>query len=139
MPGRCGPDQPSPLGGCGHVPAAVLYFASAVVRQLSVYAVATSQADRCYSDPAGLGTEGHGHSFTVPSRLAEAIHCPSGLKATLSTQAVCPRRVCRISPVAGSPILTVASVPPHASRRPSGLQATLRIPPVGSRSVRHSR
>src|SRR5262249_27165223 len=69
--------------------------------------------------------------FTVPSLLAEAMCLPSGLNVTLRTTFKWPRNVC-MSPVTDSHTLTVASVPPHASRRPSGLKATLRIPPVGS-------
>src|SRR5260370_25486377 len=38
-----------------------------------------------------------------------------------------------ISPLAASQTITVESVPPHARRRPSGLNATLITPAVGSR------
>src|SRR5262245_47671326 len=72
--------------------------------------------------------------FTVPSRLAEAIHLPSGLKARLSTQLLWPRRLW-IALVCSSQILTVASVLPQARSRPSGLNARLSTPPaVGLRS-----
>lgn len=43
--------------------------------------------------PFGSGTGGVFQIFTVPSRLAEAIHFPSGLKATPCTQLVWPRRL----------------------------------------------
>jgi len=39
-----------------------------------------------------FGSGGACQIFTVPSRLAEAIHLPSGLKATAWTQLVWPRK-----------------------------------------------
>ena len=46
---------------------------------------------------------------TVRSSLPEAMRRPSGLKATLSTPPVCPRRVKTSSPVPVSHSLTVRS------------------------------
>src|SRR5437879_4470566 len=68
--------------------------------------------------PIDSGSEGAFQSFTLPSRLAEAIHSPSGLNATLSTQLLWPRRV-RISLVAILQTFTVPSVLPQASTRSS--------------------
>src|SRR5262249_28308517 len=65
--------------------------------------------------PVAYGSAGAFQSFTVPSKLAEAIHCPSGLKATLLTQLVWPCRLW-ISFVNASQTFTVASVLPQASR-----------------------
>ena len=45
-------------------------------------------------------------SFSVRSKLAVARRVPSGLKASETTSAVCPVRVCRIRPVACSRIRT---------------------------------
>ena len=69
--------------------------------------------------------------FTVPSRLAEAIHLPSGLKATAWTQLVWPRRTW-VSVPGPSQTLTVLSVLPQASRRLSRPNATHWTAPVGS-------
>jgi hypothetical protein len=49
------------------------------------------------------------HTLTVPSQLAEASRCPSGLNATLKTQLVCPSSVSNFWPVAASHTLTVLS------------------------------
>src|SRR5579871_1118472 len=88
-----------------------------------------------YSDASGNGRTRQ--ILTVPSRLAEAIHSPSGLNATLSTQLVWPWRV-RISLVAAShlvTIFTVESVLPQAITRSSwGWNATLCTAPVESGS-----
>src|SRR5262249_62097378 len=101
--------------------------------RLTQFVKHTSQpgkADLPYSDAGNGRTR---QILTVPSRLAEAIHSPLGLKATLSTQLVCPWRI-RISLVAAShgvTIFTVESVPPQASTRSSlGWNATLCTPPV---------
>src|SRR5439155_23068280 len=73
--------------------------------------------------------------FTVPSRLSEAIHSPSGLNATLSTQLVRPWKV-RISSVPPFQTFTAAPVPPQASTWSSlGWNDTLCTAPVGSGSV----
>src|SRR5437868_633281 len=58
--------------------------------------------------PGASGSEGVFQIFTVPSRLAEASHLPSGLNATLSIQPVWPWRV-RVCFVAVSHTLTVPS------------------------------
>src|SRR5262249_1081945 len=72
-----------------------------------------------------------------PSRLAAAVHSPSGRKATLSTQLVCPWRI-RFSLVGAFHwvvIFTVESLLPQASVRSSlGGNATLLPPPIGSGS-----
>src|SRR5207302_2948857 len=84
--------------------------------------------------PVGSGSGGAFQIFTVPSRLAEAIHSPSGLNATLQTQLVWPWRV-RTSVVAVSQIFavfTVESLPPQASTWLSlGWNATRSTAPVG--------
>src|SRR5207244_3100036 len=79
-----------------------------------------------WSAAAGAGAFGSGGAFqtlTVPSRLAEAIHWPSGLKATAWTQLVWPRRTW-VSVPGPSQTLTVLSVLPQASRRRSRPNAT---------------
>src|SRR5207245_2003682 len=82
--------------------------------------------------PVDYGSGGVFQIFTVPSRLAEAIHSPSALKATLWTQLLWPCSV-RISLVARFQTFTVESVPPQASIRLSlGWNATLCTRPVGS-------
>ena len=69
--------------------------------------------------------------FTVPSKLAEAIHWPSGLKAKPMTQLVWPRKTW-VSVPGPSQTLTVLSVLPQASRRRSGPNATHWAAPAGS-------
>jgi hypothetical protein len=66
-----------------------------------------------------FGNDGVSQIFTFPSGLAEAIHSPSGLKATLSTQLVWPCKV-RICFVVQFPTFTVASVLPQASTGSGG-------------------
>src|SRR5262249_35537538 len=103
----------------------------------TVQAASLLTQSRTRSDPLGQNRESHfsaapGDSrsggafqiFTVPSRLAEASHSPSWLKATLSTQSVWPSNT-SISSVAESQPFPVESLPPQARRRPSGLKATL--------------
>ena len=63
-------------------------------------------------------------TLTVRSQPPEAMRRPSGLNATQSTPAVCPRRVKTSSPVVVSHSLMVRSSLPVARRRPSGLQAS---------------
>ena len=85
----------------------------------------------CLGDDA-FGSGGACQIFTVPSRLAEAIHLPSGLKATAWTQLVWPRRTW-VSVPGPSQTLTVPSVLPQASRRRSRPNAThWAAAPVGS-------
>ena len=106
------------LGG-GHAPAAWILCHWSVVSQLCVLdeRLGATVNLPTYSDGGNGRTR---QILTVPSRLAEAIHSPSGLKATLSTQLVCPWRI-RISlEVASSrwvTIFTVESVLPQARIR----------------------
>ena len=62
--------------------------------------------------------------LTVRSMLPVTRRRPSGLKATLSTPLVWPRRVKISWPVSVSQSLTVRSKLAVAIRRPSGLNAT---------------
>src|SRR5215831_15258768 len=71
------------------------------------------------------GSDGVFQTLTVPSKLAEASHCPSGLNATPVTQLVWPCSVW-ISLVPIFQSRTVESVPPQASTvRFLGWNATL--------------
>ena len=66
------------------------------------------------------------HSRTVPSALAEASRCPSGLNAIPPTASVWPVSGLPIGwPVSASHIRTVRSKLALASRCPSGLNTTL--------------
>src|SRR5262245_26569339 len=94
------------------------------------------------SPAPGAGAFGSGGArqiFTVPSRLAEAIHLPSELKDTPCTQLVCPRSVWAGWP-GPSQTVTVPSVLPQARRDPSRSNATQWTQPLGwgrSCSSRH--
>src|SRR5436305_1315307 len=75
------------------------------------------------SGAGAFGIGGACQIFTVPSRLAEAIHFPSGLKATAWTQLAWPRRVWASRP-GPSQTVTVPSVLPQARRGPPRSKAT---------------
>ena len=65
------------------------------------------------------------HTFTVPSRLAEASRLPSGLNATLVDTAGVPLEGEGFLPGRGVPHLHRPVPLAEASRLPSGLNATL--------------
>jgi hypothetical protein len=68
------------------------------------------------------GEASAGHSRTVPSSPAVASRCPSGLNATLYTEAVWPVSGGPICwPVSASHSRTVLSALPETMRVPSGL------------------
>src|SRR4051812_29714199 len=64
------------------------------------------------------------HSLTVLSSEPDAIHWPSGEKATALTQREWPRSVFSRPPVVASHNLTVQSREPDAIHWPSGEKAT---------------
>ena len=98
---------------------------------------------RSTRDPRPVRTEGdagdqirvpsQGQGLLTPGRIPDlhassprplAIRFPSGLKATLNTGPVCPRKVNVSWPVDASQTFTVLSPDPLAIRFPSGLKAT---------------
>src|SRR5262245_38030943 len=62
--------------------------------------------------------------LTVPSFARDASRRPSGLKTTLNTGPLWPRRTIKSCPVRASPIQMLFSVRPTASLWPSELNAT---------------
>jgi len=71
------------------------------------------------------------HRRTVPSHDPEASARPSGEKATLRTQNVCPSSVRSSAPLAASHSRMVRSLDAEASSRPSGEKAISATPPLG--------
>src|SRR5262249_6288432 len=84
---------------------------------------------------SAFNSDGACQILTVPSRLAEAIHLPSGRKATAWTQLVWPRSVWVGRP-GPSQTVTVPSVLPQARRGPSRSNATHGTPLGWGRSCR---